>query len=94
MIDGQTHAHTHTHAGNDNTRRPKLASGKKGSNWNTLCNNEIRQELKLHDEVSALRVHWLVDFIVMTAINTDLWWFCHCELVNKQIDLLKQTQYS
>ena len=29
MIDGQTHAHTHTHAGNDNTRRPKLASGKK-----------------------------------------------------------------
>ena len=26
MIDGQTHAHTH--AGNDNTRRPKLASGK------------------------------------------------------------------
>ena len=28
MIDGQTHAHTHTHAGNDNTRRPKLASGK------------------------------------------------------------------
>ena len=29
MIDGQTHAHTHTHAGNDNTRRPKLASGNK-----------------------------------------------------------------
>ena len=27
VTDGQTHAHTH--AGNDNTRRPKLASGKK-----------------------------------------------------------------
>ena len=26
MIDG--HTHIHTHAGNDNTRRPKLASGK------------------------------------------------------------------
>ena len=26
VIDG--HTHIHTHAGNDNTRRPKLASGK------------------------------------------------------------------
>ena len=25
VIDGQTHAHTYTRAGNDNTRRPKLA---------------------------------------------------------------------
>ena len=33
MIDGQTHAHTHTHAGNDNTRRPKLASGKNVSKF-------------------------------------------------------------
>ena len=28
MIDGHTDTYTHTHAGNDNTRRPKLASGK------------------------------------------------------------------
>ena len=28
MIDG--HTHIHTHAGNDNTRRPKPASGKNG----------------------------------------------------------------
>ena len=35
MIDGQTHAHTHTHAGNDNTRRPKLASGKKSLHFGT-----------------------------------------------------------
>ena len=27
--DWRTHTHTHTHAGNDNTWRPKLASGKK-----------------------------------------------------------------
>ena len=27
VIDGHTDTHTHTHAGNDNTRRPKLASG-------------------------------------------------------------------
>ena len=27
--DWRTHRHTHIHAGNDNTRRPKLASGKK-----------------------------------------------------------------
>ena len=30
MIDGQTHIHTH--AGNDNTRRPILASGKNLTN--------------------------------------------------------------
>ena len=33
MIDG--HTDTHTHAGNDNTRRPKLASGKNVTvSWN------------------------------------------------------------
>ena len=29
LMDTRTHTHIHTHAGNDNTRRPKLASGKK-----------------------------------------------------------------
>ena len=31
MIDTQTDTHTHTDAGNDNTRRPKLASGENGA---------------------------------------------------------------
>ena len=29
VIDARTHTHTQTDAGNDNTRKPKLASGKK-----------------------------------------------------------------
>ena len=34
MIDGQTHIHTHE--GNDNTRRPILASGKNDSTVDTM----------------------------------------------------------
>ena len=34
MIDG--HTDTHTHAGNDDTRRPKLASGKNGRHGQIL----------------------------------------------------------
>ena len=41
MIDGHTdtRTYTHTHAGNDNTRRPKLASGKKQKNTSDLNHN-------------------------------------------------------
>ena len=40
IIDRHTDTDTHTHAGNDNARRPKLASGKidKNTNSNQLGN--------------------------------------------------------
>ena len=43
MIDGHTdtHTHIHTHAGNDNTQRPKLASGK------NLCNHNLYTDYNL-----------------------------------------------
>ena len=41
MIDGHTDTHTHTHAGNDNTRRPKLASGNNSVKHGCLEYNSI-----------------------------------------------------
>ena len=60
--DWRTHRHTHTHAGNDNTRRPKLASGNKNS--------------KAATSSSCLPL-LIIDnsFCFETSILKILWWF-------------------
>ena len=64
MIDGQTHAHTHTHAGNDNTRRPKLASGKNNMDiWQLGYGVRITQ-------ISDILPQWLLD----KWLSLDILW--------------------
>ena len=46
VIDTHTDTHTHTDAGNDNTRRPKLASGKKtGNHYGDVIMGTITSEI-------------------------------------------------
>ena len=45
VIDGHTDTHTHTHAGNDNTRRPKLASGKNNTETKRVWNDYTKDNL-------------------------------------------------
>ena len=58
MIDGQTHAHTHV--GNDNTRRPKLASGKN----HQVLGCEYSSILRVKDAVWIMRYHAVLDKII------------------------------
>ena len=61
MIDGhtgtytQTDGHTHTHVGNDNTRRPKLASGKNGLHGRYITQTDLD---KIYKHVFSVCATW------------------------------------
>ena len=70
MIDG--HTHIHTHAGNDNTRRSKLASGKKG-------NKNIYKKKIFSGEILLLTWHVISMLQSPFAEYSYNWYFYSCD---------------
>ena len=85
MIDTQTdrQTHTHTDAGNDNTRRPNLASGKNDSTHTVLFFLYINNKtwiplcwatLVCKDKITNLGVR--IKFIYTLAVFYGMWYVC------------------
>ena len=95
MIDTQTDIHTHTHThtytisrqwhihtdtGNDNTRRPKLASGK---------NQSLSSSLTPMHPLGTMR--WWLQMHLLIGIRKDKdknWWFMNISICKKAISPL------
>ena len=74
VIDG--HTHTHTHAGNDNIRRPKLASGK-NDDIQLFLQQDITQVFKKyisfqHIEAETKRCRFADDIFKCSFLNENV----------------------
>ena len=59
--DWRTHTHRHTHAGNDNTRRPKLASGKNENISLSFLKSTAHNRGQLDELMSCWHLKWIFE---------------------------------